>query len=141
MPDEPAKPRRKRRDNRPPGVDDIPLWSTEMNYNSTLRPLWDRNLKYRVILPPRPERRKSRLPRQPALESEQPARSQPMPDEPTKPRRKRRDNRPPGVDDLLPWPAEMNYNHSLRPLWDRNLKYRAILPPLQGSRKSQEKSP
>ena len=64
-----------------------------------------------------------------------------MPDEPTKPRRKRRDNRPPGVDDLLPWPAEMNYNHSLRPLWDRNLKYRAILPPLQGSRKSQEKSP
>ena len=69
------------------------------------------------------------------------ARKEPtMPDEPAKPRRKRRDNRPPGVDDLR-WSNEVTYNRSLRPLWDRNLKYQVMLPPLPKSRKSQEKSP
>ena len=63
-----------------------------------------------------------------------------MPDEPAKPRRKRRNNRPPEVDDIQ-WPAEVTYYRSLRPLWDRNLKRRIMLPPLPKSQKSQEKSP
>ena len=64
-----------------------------------------------------------------------------MPDEPAKPRRKRRDNRPPGVDEIPPIHAVVTYNRSLRPLWDRNIKYRVMLPPLPRSQKSQEKSP
>ncbi len=64
-----------------------------------------------------------------------------MPDEPAKPRRKRRDNRPPEVDDIPPIPVEMTYYHSLRPLWDRNLKYRVLMPPPSESQKRQEKSP
>ena len=64
-----------------------------------------------------------------------------MPDESAKPRRKRRNNRPAGVDDIPPIPAVVNYYSSLRPLWDRNPPRRIMLPPLPRSQKSQEKSP
>ncbi len=65
-----------------------------------------------------------------------------MPDEHAKPRRKRRNNRPTRVDELLAsWPAELTYYRSLRPLWDRNLKRRVMLPPLPRPQRSQEKSP
>ncbi len=64
-----------------------------------------------------------------------------MPSEPAKPRRKRRNNRPPEVDALLPMPVELTYYRSLRPLWDRNLKYEIMLPPPPESQTPQEKSP
>lgn len=52
-----------------------------------------------------------------------------MASEPRK--RKRRSNRPPGLDDVSPLPAEVTYYRSLRPLWDRNLKWKMEFPPLQ----------
>ena len=52
-----------------------------------------------------------------------------MANEPRK--RKRRSNRPAGLDDVSPLPVEVTYYHSLRPLWDRNLKWEMELPPLQ----------
>lgn len=64
-----------------------------------------------------------------------------MADEPAKPRRKRRNNRPARVDEILPWPAELTYYRSLRPLWDRNLKRRIMMPPPPESQTPQEKSP
>ena len=59
----------------------------------------------------------------------------------SKPRkRKRRSNRPPGLDDVSPLPVEMTYYRSLRPFWDRNLKRKVQLPPLQVSPSPQSKS-
>ena len=52
-----------------------------------------------------------------------------MANEPRK--RKRRSNRPAELDDMPPLPIEMTYYHSLRPLWDRNLKWEIQPEPLQ----------
>ena len=54
-----------------------------------------------------------------------------MASEPRK--RKRRSNRPPGLDEVSPLPVEVTYYRSLRPFWDRNLKWKVQLPPLQVS--------
>ena len=45
--------------------------------------------------------------------------------------RKRRSNRPPELDDMDLLPVEVTYYRSLRPLWDRNLKWKIVPPPLQ----------
>ena len=52
-----------------------------------------------------------------------------MANEPRK--RKRRSNRPAELDDMLPLPLEVTYYRSLRPLWDRNLKWEIQPEPLQ----------
>ena len=54
-----------------------------------------------------------------------------MASEPRRRQRKRRSNRPAGLDDVSPLPVEMTYYRSLRPFWDRNLKWKVQLPPLQ----------
>lgn len=46
-------------------------------------------------------------------------------------KRKRRSNRPPGLDDVSPMSVEVTYYRSLRPFWDRNLKWKIQPPPLQ----------
>ena len=55
-------------------------------------------------------------------------------------KRKRRSNRPAELDDVLPLPVEVTCYRSLRPFWDRNLKWKVQLPPLQVSPSPQSKS-
>ena len=52
-----------------------------------------------------------------------------MANEPRK--RKRRSNRPAELDGVPPMRLEVTYYHSLRPLWDRNLKWKIQPEPLQ----------
>ena len=61
-----------------------------------------------------------------------------MANEPRK--RKRRSNRPAELDGVPPLPAELIYRLSLRPLWDRNLKTKIVLPRSQESPKPQSRS-
>ena len=125
MANEPRK--RKRRSNRPPGLDEVSPLSVEMTYYHSLRPLWDRNLKWKVQLPPIQVPSEDEIGKEPE-----------MANEPRK--RKRRSNRPAELDDVSPLPVEMTYYHSLRPLWDRNLKWKVELPPLQVPRKPRSRS-
>ena len=125
MASEPRK--RKRRSNRPAELDGVPPLPIEMTYYRSLRPFWDRNLKWKIQPPP------LQVPSQDEIGKETE-----MANEPRK--RKRRSNRPPGLDDVSPLPVEMTYYHSLRPLWDRNLKWKVELPPLQVPRKPRSRS-
>ena len=116
MANEPRK--RKRRSNRPAELDGVPPLPVEMTYYHSLRPLWDRNLKWEI----QPE------PLQVPSENETGKETE-MADKPRK--RKRRSNRPAELDGVPPLPVEVTYYRSLRPFWDRNLKWKIQLPPLQ----------
>ena len=116
MANEPRK--RKRRSNRPPGLDEVSPLPVEMTYYHSLRPLWDRNLKWKVQLPPIQVPSEDEIGKEPE-----------MANEPRK--RKRRSNRPAELDGVPPLPIEMTYYRSLRPFWDRNLKWKIQPPPLQ----------
>ena len=55
-------------------------------------------------------------------------------------KQKRRSNRPAELEGMDLLPVEVTYYRSLRPFWDRNLKWKVQLPPLQVSPSPQSKS-
>ena len=118
MANEPRK--RKRRSNRPSALDGVSPMPAELTYYRSLRPLWDRNLKWEMEFPP------LEVPSE-----DETGKETEMASEPRKRKRKRRSNRPAELDDVLPLPIEMTYYRSLRPLWDRNLKWEIQPEPLQ----------
>ena len=61
-----------------------------------------------------------------------------MASEPRK--RKRRSNRPAELEGMYLLPVEVTCYHSLRPLWDRNLKRKTQPPPPQVSPSPRSKS-
>lgn len=110
--------KQKRRSNRPAELEGMDLLPVEVTYYRSLRPLWDRNLNWEI----QPE------PLQVPSENETSKETE-MADKPRK--RKRRSNRPAELDGVPPLPVEVTYYRSLRPFWDRNLKWKIQLPPLQ----------
>ena len=119
--------KQKRRSNRPAELEGMDLLPVEVTYYRSLRPLWDRNLKWKIQLPP------LQMPSEDETRKESETASEPR-------KRKCRSNRPAELEGMDLLPVEVTYYRSLRPFWDRNLKWKVQLPPLQVSPSPQSKS-